>query len=35
MSERVLFAQVDEIVVPVTTGLPATRLNVPEPLKAT
>ena len=30
ISERVLFAQVEEIVVPVTTGFPEARLNTPE-----
>lgn len=34
MSVSVLFAQVLEMVVPVTTGLPAIRVNVPEPLNA-
>jgi hypothetical protein len=34
MSERVLLAHVEEIVVPVTTGFPAARLNVPDPLNA-
>lgn len=34
ISERVLLAHVLEIVVPVTTGLPETRLKVPEPLNA-
>jgi hypothetical protein len=32
MSESVLFAQVELIVVPVMTGLPATNVNVPAPL---
>ena len=33
MSLNVLLVVVDEIVVPVTTGLPAGRLYVPEPLR--
>ena len=32
MSDRVLFAHVEEIVVPVTTGFPEARLKDPEPL---
>jgi hypothetical protein len=34
MSLLVVFAVDDEIVVPVTTGLPAGKVYVPEPLKA-
>jgi hypothetical protein len=34
-SDNVLFAQVELMTVPVTTGFPATNENVPAPLKGT